>query len=340
MADNEILTEEKQETAAKPKGRKRWIRVMALILVAALAGEIILRSAAMGFVSVSAKRSGDGGVAIEDTNLAGSANKIRKPVFSGSILSKSYEDFSAAIDAGDWETALRHGEYLYSNIKNDSSAGPYLRQVLAQLYYLTGRYGECAELCGVIVEKKEDEDGSYVFMKGISLMQTGDWKSSKEALELALESDLGDRPEESIICRLQILSCEYNLKEYEAAAGTGLALLKDNESRQPGEPVFTDSEQSSVETLTAVALLQTGRYEESIGLLDKLIEKLPEGEFYYYRGIAKISLSDYDGGAADLNTAVSAGLDDPDYLESAFEILEAIREATESYYEEYYYIEY
>lgn len=332
----------KDNTAAdaeKPaKSRFRlWARIIALVLVLALVGDLALRTAAFGRMSVSFSRSG-GAVGVNGSVLSGSVSG-KRPLFLRARIQAAYDKFTKAVKAENWEDAVAPAEDLYENMEDNKSAGPYLRQVLAQLYYLTGRYDKCAETCESIISRGEEQQGSYAFMKGIALMQDAQWETAEEALNKALETGLSERPSERTVCKLQILSCEYNMRKYENTAKLGQELLAEDDAAKASsgktEPrggedsgiigaVLSESERTSVETLTAVSMLQTERYAESEKLLTTLIEKTRSGEYYYYRGVARMSLKNYSGGVKDLEAAISHGLEDPDYLSSAKDILAAV----------------
>ena len=301
------MAQQEKETAGAPSnnplavayrhwGKKLIAAVIVIAMVASVAS-YYFQTRTDEILSAPAEVENDGGtVTVSDVNARERMEAIGSAVDLQDALNADYQNAMALIEEGEYAQAVPMLEELYTYLSEDESVGMSLRMTLAELYYLTDAYNDCHNMCCDIIDRGEDTGGTYTLLDGLALMNSEDYERSITMLEKALEAGYSDEG----TVRSQIMLDYYYMGDYDAAAEAGEALL----GSEAGDEVA-----NVVHYIVAMSLLQQGSYQASLEHFDALIEALPDGEYYYDRGVAEMALEDYESAAADYLAALDAGYD-------------------------------
>ena len=177
----------------KKKPSKILIRLIALLLVFAMIVTTVvyqgISSNSIDPYTPSDLEAEEEQVLMDPQTLIANMQALERTRAAQKQLSDTYDACMEALENEDYEAAVEPMEELLAYLKEDKTFGPYLRAALAELYYYTGRYAQCAMACDNICSKGEDSDGTYTFLKGVACLQTGAYEEGLRALQ--------DVPEES-----------------------------------------------------------------------------------------------------------------------------------------------
>ncbi|NCB91907.1 MAG: hypothetical protein EOM40_04950 [Clostridia bacterium] len=266
-----------------------------------------------------------------------------------SNLTQAYDTAVTSIQNQQYDKAIESVNYLMENLNDteDEETKDQLEMTLAELYFAAGDYEQADTISTRIIDKAEDTNGYYSFIRGIARIQKEDYEAGILDLKNAVEAGY----EEKALCDTQIALASYYVGNYEEVISYG------NSALEAGIDVENEM---VLQYLLSFSYMQNGDFAKTVEYLDALIAKKEDSEYYYYRGVAKLALQEYEEAYQDFDKAVELGNDttmchynrgicaialgdgetgkeelqlvidrgdEPDLTESAKELLESIQQA-------------
>lgn len=157
--------------------------------------------------------------------------------------------------------------------------------------YLLGNFQAAIDGYNAFLALEKDADGSVHFLRGVALLQLGEYENAAADLLEAIALEYT----ETALCYEQLSICYYALEDFEQVLTFG------DKALEAGGQVTLDALYQRM----GVAAMSLERYEESVAYLTQSIELSPllEGSSYY-RGVCNLALENYAQAAEDFTASI------------------------------------
>ena len=300
---------DKTEKTKKSPFNKLWVRVLTGVLAAVLLAVTLtyyfyekriadITGTAVQLVSEEESDKSDNQTVLRAAPVSYSTDSFLKAMY-GDLLKDPDGLYNAAvssINSGDYDGAEKYIELLKPYYGNDADTMAVLNGTLAELYYSTSNYELCAQRCQEVLDAGKDSGGSYQFLLGAAQLQAGKYEEAVAAL-----TEAENKGFDSESCQAQMAIAEYYRGNYEAV------LEHAGKISQTVDNGASDN-QLSVFYVSALSLLQLGRYDESITMFDQLKSLRSDPDDAYYQGVAYLMSQNYQKAEDDFAKAIELGM--------------------------------
>lgn len=316
MEANQNTEQQNMETAAKkPWHRKKWVRGVALLIVAGMiASELMSRLVPSEGVVISDNKQTQ---ELINSDLAEALSHpielneaYRKAVYQEKLEQKRRERLLSLgekaekqIADGEYKKAVETLDELLGEVTEEEADIWQLKIIRAQLLFSDGQTEQSAEACGEVIDAGEDEGGICSFIRSLIRIAQEDYEGAREDILGALENGY---PQEDV-CSVHLAYCDYYLEDYESVLSYTASAKEQGISEQYDYTILF---------LEAMAQLQLARYADSEDSLTKLLKMEEDegtesdGSLLYYRGVCYLGLEEFEKAAEDFEKAQEAGFGD------------------------------
>lgn len=316
MEANQNTEQQNMETAAKkPWHRKKWVRGVALLIVAGMiASELMSRLVPSEGVVISDNKQTQ---ELINSDLAEALSHpielneaYRKAVYQEKLEQKRRERLLSLgekaekqIADGEYKKAVETLDELLGEVTEEEADIWQLKIIRAQLLFSDGQTEQSAEACGEVIDAGEDEGGICSFIRSLIRIAQEDYGGAREDILGALENGY---PQEDV-CSVHLAYCDYYLEDYESVLSYTASAKEQGISEQYDYTILF---------LEAMAQLQLARYADSEDSLTKLLKMEEDegtesdGSLLYYRGVCYLGLEEFEKAAEDFEKAQEAGFGD------------------------------
>ena len=316
MEANQNTEQQNMETAAKkPWHRKKWVRGVALLIVAGMiASELMSRLVPSEGVVISDNKQTQ---ELINSDLAEALSHpielneaYRKAVYQEKLEQKRRERLLSLgekaekqIADGEYKKAVETLDELLGEVTEEEADIWQLKIIRAQLLFSDGQTEQSAEACGEVIDAGEDEGGICSFIRSLIRIAQEDYGGAREDILGALENGY---PQEDV-CSVHLAYCDYYLEDYESVLSYTASAKEQGISEQYDYTILF---------LEAMAQLQLARYADSEDSLTKLLKMEEDegtesdGSLLYYRGVCYLGLEEFEKATEDFEKAQEAGFGD------------------------------
>ncbi len=316
MEANQNTEQQNMETAAKkPWHRKKWVRGVALLIVAGMiASELMSRLIPSEGVVISDNKQTQ---ELINSDLAEALSHpielneaYRKAVYQEKLEQKRRERLLSLgekaekqIADGEYKKAVETLDELLGEVTEEEADIWQLKIIRAQLLFSDGQTEQSAEACGEVIDAGEDEGGICSFIRSLIRIAQEDYGGAREDILGALENGY---PQEDV-CSVHLAYCDYYLEDYESVLSYTASAKEQGISEQYDYTILF---------LEAMAQLQLARYADSEDSLTKLLKMEEDegtesdGSLLYYRGVCYLGLEEFEKATEDFEKAQEAGFGD------------------------------
>ena len=317
MEANQNTTEQQNtETAAKkPWHRKKWVRGVALLIVAGMiASELMSRLVPSEGVVISDNKQTQ---ELINSDLAEALSHpielneaYRKAVYQEKLEQKRRERLLSLgekaekqIADGEYKKAVETLDELLGEVTEEEADIWQLKIIRAQLLFSDGQTEQSAEACGEVIDAGEDEGGICSFIRSLIRIAQEDYGGAREDILGALENGY---PQEDV-CSVHLAYCDYYLEDYESV------LSYTASAKEQG---ISEKYDYTILFLEAMSQLQLARYKDSEESLTRLLKMEKDegtesdGSLLYYRGVCYLGLEEFEKATEDFEKAQEAGFGD------------------------------
>ena len=316
MEANQNTEQQNMETVAKkPWHRKKWVRGVALLIVAGMiASELMSRLVPSEGVVISDNKQTQ---ELINSDLAEALSHpielneaYRKAVYQEKLEQKRRERLLSLgekaekqIADGEYKKAVETLDELLGEVTEEEADIWQLKIIRAQLLFSDGQTEQSAEACGEVIDAGEDEGGICSFIRSLIRIAQEDYGGAREDILGALENGY---PQEDV-CSVHLAYCDYYLEDYESVLSYTASAKEQGISEQYDYTILF---------LEAMAQLQLARYADSEDSLTKLLKMEEDegtesdGSLLYYRGVCYLGLEEFEKAAEDFEKAQEAGFGD------------------------------
>ena len=316
MEANQNTEQQNMETAAKkPWHRKKWVRGVALLIVAGMiASELMSRLVPSEGVVISDNKQTQ---ELINSDLAEALSHpielneaYRKAVYQEKLEQKRRERLLSLgekaekqIADGEYKKAVETLDELLGEVTEEEADIWQLKIIRAQLLFSDGQTEQSAEACGEVIDAGEDEGGICSFIRSLIRIAQEDYGGAREDILGALENGY---PQEDV-CSVHLAYCDYYLEDYESVLSYTASAKEQGISEQYDYTILF---------LEAMSQLQLARYKDSEESLTRLLKMEEDegtesdGSLLYYRGVCYLGLEEFEKAAEDFEKAQEAGFGD------------------------------
>ena len=316
MEANQNTEQQNMETAAKkPWHRKKWVRGVALLIVAGMiASELMSRLVPSEGVVISDNKQTQ---ELINSDLAEALSHpielneaYRKAVYQEKLEQKRRERLLSLgekaekqIADGEYKKAVETLDELLGEVTEEEADIWQLKIIRAQLLFSDGQTEQSAEACGEVIDAGEDEGGICSFIRSLIRIAQEDYGGAREDILGALENGY---PQEDV-CSVHLAYCDYYLEDYESVLSYTASAKEQGISEQYDYTILF---------LEAMSQLQLARYKDSEESLTRLLKMEKDegtesdGSLLYYRGVCYLGLEEFEKATEDFEKAQEAGFGD------------------------------
>ena len=316
MEANQNTEQQNMETAAKkPWHRKKWVRGVALLIVAGMiASELMSRLVPSEGVVISDNKQTQ---ELINSDLAEALSHpielneaYRKAVYQEKLEQKRRERLLSLgekaekqIADGEYKKAVETLDELLGEVTEEEADIWQLKIIRAQLLFSDGQTEQSAEACGEVIDAGEDEGGICSFIRSLIRIAQEDYGGAREDILGALENGY---PQEDV-CSVHLAYCDYYLEDYESVLSYTASAKEQGISEQYDYTILF---------LEAMSQLQLARYKDSEESLTRLLKMEEDegtesdGSLLYYRGVCYLGLEEFEKATEDFEKAQEAGFGD------------------------------